>query len=71
MTPAQCRAARDLLGWSKTNSPRMVAWARSSVADFELNRCPVSETIRQKLLLAFEDAGVEFTNGKRPGVRLT
>ena len=41
----------------------------STVADFELERRAVSPESSDRLQTALEAAGVEFTNGKRPGVR--
>jgi transcriptional regulator with XRE-family HTH domain len=69
MTPAQCRAASELLGWSQRDLAGNAGVSHSSVVNIEERRT-VSETTRQKMQLAFEDAGVEFTNSKRPGVRL-
>ena len=42
----------------------------STVADFELKRREVSEESILRIQTALEAAGIEFTNGKRPGVRL-
>ena len=42
----------------------------STVADFELERRAVSPESSDRLQTALEAAGVEFTNGKRPGVSL-
>jgi len=38
--------------------------------DFERDRRKVSEEAVTAIRLALETAGVQFTNGKRPGVRL-
>jgi hypothetical protein len=42
----------------------------STVVDYELDRRRVSEDAVAAIRSAFESAGIEFTNGKRPGVRL-
>jgi transcriptional regulator with XRE-family HTH domain len=70
MTPAQCKAARILLGWSQTELAQHAGVGGSSVADFELGSRQLSEHALFKLQLAFEDAGVQFTTGKRGGVRM-
>jgi transcriptional regulator with XRE-family HTH domain len=70
MTPGQCRAARGLLNWSQTVLAAAAALSRSTVADFELERREVSPEAVAKMRSALTTAGVTFTNGKRPGVRL-
>ena len=42
----------------------------STVRDYETGRRDVSAEAIARLGAALERAGVEFTNGKRPGVRL-
>jgi DNA-binding XRE family transcriptional regulator len=68
MTPAQCRAARALLGWSQDELARNAGISRSSVAQFELELRQGQN--RDQLQIALEDAGIEFTNGQRPGVKM-
>jgi transcriptional regulator with XRE-family HTH domain len=70
MTPPQCKAARALLGWSQTELAQNAGVGSSIVADFELGTRQLSEHALAKLQLAFEDAGVQFTNGWRPGVKM-
>jgi transcriptional regulator with XRE-family HTH domain len=70
MTPAQCKAARALLGWSQTRLAEAAGLGRSTVTDLELGSREVSDELVAKLLAALERAGVEFINGKRQGVRL-
>ena len=70
MTPGQSRAARRLLGWSQTRLAKEAGLGVSTVADFERERRMVSPEAADKLQRALEAAGVEFTNGKHPGVRL-
>jgi predicted transcriptional regulator len=68
----QVKAARALLDWSqadlaqasKVSEPTV---ARLEAADGELGGR--ADTI-EKICRALEKAGVEFTNSKRPGVRL-
>jgi transcriptional regulator with XRE-family HTH domain len=70
MAPAQCRAARALLDWTQ---PRLASRAEvglSTVVDFERARRLVSTEARAAIQRALESAGVEFTNGGEPGVKL-
>jgi hypothetical protein len=41
------------------------------VIDYERDRRRVSKDVIAAIQAAFGSAGVEFTNGKRPGVRLS
>jgi transcriptional regulator with XRE-family HTH domain len=70
LTPEQCRAARGLLNWSQGNLAGVAKVARATLAEFELGkRTPYARTL-DFLQSALESAGVEFTNGDEPGVRL-
>jgi transcriptional regulator with XRE-family HTH domain len=70
-TPGQCRAARALIGWSQDQLASASKVAKATIANFELGkRTPYDRTL-DDLVAAIEAAGVEFTNGTRPGVRLT
>ncbi len=71
-TNRQLRAARALLGWEQKD----VA-AAAGVSDATVRRMErIEGDIRgqhgtvQKVQRALEEAGVEFTNGMKPGVRL-
>ncbi len=70
MTPSQCRAARALLDWSQTALAEAASLGLSTVVDFERDRRRVSDDAVADMRRALEFAGVEFTNGKRPGVRV-
>jgi transcriptional regulator with XRE-family HTH domain len=69
MTPAQCRAARALIGWSQQQLAKEARIGVSTVADFELTRRDVSPIAVSKIRVALEKH-IEFINGKRPGLRL-
>jgi transcriptional regulator with XRE-family HTH domain len=70
MTPAQCRAARGLIDWSQVKLAEVAAVAASTVTSFERSsRVATLERI-QAMRAALEKAGVEFTNGAEPGVKL-
>jgi transcriptional regulator with XRE-family HTH domain len=70
--PAQCRAARGLLGWSQSDLSEASKTATKTVADFERGaRIPYQRTL-DDIREALEMAGIEFIaeNGGGPGVRL-
>jgi transcriptional regulator with XRE-family HTH domain len=70
-TIEQIKAARALLAWSQEDLA-----ARSSVSLPTIRRLEarsklrVSDAIRLKVVAALQAAGIEFTNGDAPGVRL-
>jgi transcriptional regulator with XRE-family HTH domain len=71
ITASQCRAARGLLDWTQQE---LADAARVGVATVRLFESEATETRLATLAVlrhAFELAGVEFTNGDQPGVRLT
>jgi transcriptional regulator with XRE-family HTH domain len=69
-TPGQCRAARALIGWSQDELATASKVAKATIANFELGkRSPYDRTL-DDLRGALEAAGVEFTNGDEPGVKL-
>jgi transcriptional regulator with XRE-family HTH domain len=69
-TPGQCRAARALIGWSQDQLANASKVAKATIANFELGkRTPYDRTL-DDLLAALEAAGIEFTNGNQPGVRM-
>jgi transcriptional regulator with XRE-family HTH domain len=70
LTPSQCRAARALLNWSQGELAEASKVATKTIANFELGkRRPYDRTL-DDLRSALEAAGVEFTNGDQPGVRM-
>ena len=72
MTPAQCRAARALIGISQDELVAASGVAKGTVAAFELGqRQPYARTL-DAIRSALEAAGVEFIeeNGGGAGVRL-
>jgi transcriptional regulator with XRE-family HTH domain len=71
--PAQCRAARALLGWSQDQLEAASTVAKKTIADFERGaRTPYDRTLAD-IQRALEAAGIEFTGqmigGPGPGVR--
>jgi transcriptional regulator with XRE-family HTH domain len=69
MLPVQSRMARAALGWGVRDLAKKSGTSPDTVARFERG-----EELREGTLIALrqalEAAGVEFTNGGQPGVRL-
>ena len=72
MSPAQCRAARALLGLTQPMLAQASRLGLSTVVDFERGRRAVSEQAIDSIRTALQERGVEFIdeNGGGPGVRL-
>jgi transcriptional regulator with XRE-family HTH domain len=71
-TPAQCRAARGLIGWSQQDLATASKVAKPTIANFEAGKSTPYERTAKDLVAALEAAGVVFVaeNGDGPGVRL-
>jgi len=72
VTPAQCRAARALLGWNQQELARQARVGIVTVHQFEAGLSEPRRATIEVIQRAFESAGVEFIdeNGGGPGVRL-
>jgi len=70
-TPGQCRAARALLGWSQQELASRACVGIVTVHQLETGISQPRRATLDVIQRAFEAAGVEFTNGEQPGVRLT
>jgi transcriptional regulator with XRE-family HTH domain len=68
--PVQCRMARAALGWGVRELAAAAKVSTDTVARFERGDELKERTINA-LQRAVEAAGIEFTNGDQPGVRLT
>jgi transcriptional regulator with XRE-family HTH domain len=70
MTPAQCRAARALLGITQSQLAHAAKLGLSTVVDFEKERRLVSDEAVTAIQTALNRAGIEFTvgNGNGEGV---
>ena len=67
---AQCRAARALLDWPREALAEASRVGLRTLVDFERGaRQPRAVTL-DALRRALEEAGIEFTNGDEPGVKL-
>lgn len=72
MTPDQVRFARKLLGWSRDKLAVMCDVPKAQLQRYE-NGLPIRGNAVAKLSAlrtTLEAAGVEFTDGDAPGVRL-
>lgn len=61
MSPAQCRAARAVLGWTQSDLAQRAGLAKKTIADFELDLRSLQFRTRRDIRNAFEEAGIEFT----------
>jgi len=68
--PLQCRMARAALGWGVRELAAAAKVSTDTVARFERGDELKERTI-DALQRALEAAGIEFTNGDQPGVRLS
>ena len=70
MLPVQCRMARAALGLGVRELAAAAKVATDTVTRFERGD-ELKRRTTEALQRVFEAAGVEFTNGDQPGVRLT
>jgi transcriptional regulator with XRE-family HTH domain len=70
-TPGQCRAARGLLGWSQQELAQQARVGIVTVHQLEAGLSQPRRATLDVIQRAFEAAGIEFTNGDQPGVRLS
>ena len=68
--PVQCRMARAALGLGVRELAAAAKVSIDTVARFERGDQLKGRTV-EALQRALEAAGIEFTNGEQPGVRLT
>ncbi|MCK8787998.1 helix-turn-helix transcriptional regulator [Roseomonas sp. NAR14] len=69
-SPAQVRAARALLDWSQSDLAQRAQVSLSTVRDFEAGRRQPMRNNLDAMQRALEGAGVAFTNGGEPGVKM-
>jgi transcriptional regulator with XRE-family HTH domain len=73
ITPAQLRAARSLVGWSREVLAKKSGIGAPTIRDFELASSDPKQGTVQKWRIALEAAGVRFIDADDvvgPGVRL-
>ncbi len=71
ISPAQCRAARALLGWSREELAAAAEVGLRTIVDFERGAREPHKATLAALERAFETAGVttDLTSGEGDGVR--
>ncbi len=70
ISAAQCRAARGLLGWTQQRLATAAKVGVVTVRQFESGATQPHNATLDVIVRAFEAAGVEFTDGDAPGVKL-
>ena len=70
ITPAQCRAARALIDITQDRAAELSGVSKRTIASFETGQRTPIATVLRAICRALEEAGVEFTNGDEPGVKL-
>src|SRR5271155_5378825 len=70
ITPAQCRAARGLVDLSQQQLADAAKVGVVTVRQFESGAAQPRNATAEVIQRALEAAGVEFTNGGQPGVRI-
>jgi transcriptional regulator with XRE-family HTH domain len=58
--PAQCRAARALLGWTQAKLAARAAVARKTIAEFEIGARQLRFRTRRDITTALEAGGLVF-----------
>ena len=64
MTPAQCRAARDLLAWTPADLARAAGVSVITVRSFEAGKVIDVRLAPVLMKRALEGAGVQFVSGQ-------
>jgi transcriptional regulator with XRE-family HTH domain len=70
ITPAQCLEARKLLKWSRDRLAPRCGIAAATLGAFESGRTGLQPEARKVIKRVLTRAGIEFTTGDDPGVRL-
>jgi transcriptional regulator with XRE-family HTH domain len=69
ITPAECKAARKLLGWSQPKLAEMLFVDESAISAFERRERFPRALDRRELRGIFEAAGVEFAEDAEPKLK--
>ena len=70
LTAIQCRMARAALAWGMKDLAQRSGVSANTIDRFENGRAAPIPANLKALREAFEAAGIEFTNGEAPGVKL-
>jgi transcriptional regulator with XRE-family HTH domain len=68
--PAQVRMARAALNWSLQQLAEAAAVHRNTISNFETGKYAGDPQTIAAIRAALEAAGIEFTNGDEPGVKM-
>jgi transcriptional regulator with XRE-family HTH domain len=68
--PAQIKAARAILDMTQARLAEMAGISKTALIYIEAGKDPKASTL-DRIQKSLESLGVEFTNGEKPGVRLT
>jgi len=60
VTPAQCKAARFILGWPVKDLSDRSGVSETTIKSFETGRRKTSRANRMSLTRSFQDAGITF-----------
>lgn len=71
ITPTQCRAARELLGWSRFDLARKSGVKAMTISAVERGARVQHKSVSDALRRALEAAGVEFTSADSPSLRVS
>lgn len=70
LTVRHSRAARGLLGWTVEEVAKRADISPDTIVRWENGRNTPRESTRDAIRQVYEDAGIEFSNGNAPGVKL-
>jgi transcriptional regulator with XRE-family HTH domain len=70
VTPEQVKAGRRLIGWSQEDLGGHSGVSATTIGNYETRKERSSVLDLSAVRYALEAAGVEFTNGGEPGVKL-
>jgi transcriptional regulator with XRE-family HTH domain len=70
ITPAQCKAGRAMIGMTRQQLADRSGVGFSTLSDFENGRHTPHPANMLAIMGALEQAGVIFTNGREPGVKM-
>ena len=70
MKSVQCRAARALVNWSQDRLADLAGVSVTTIRNFERGASVPVRNNLAAIRAALEAAGVEFTDGDAPGVRM-
>lgn len=70
ITVVHLRAAKGLLNWTDLDLAEKSGVSHVTISHWVTGKHRPTKKTRERIRNAFESAGVEFTNGGKPGVRL-